>query len=84
MPGELYSGLKMTLPALSHSHCVCRQFSKGSFIDLYLISLQYSNRASVLQSVADLSTSLKLPKFVSVCMRACKCVCALICVCGCV
>lgn len=76
MLGELYSDLKTTLPVLcSHSHCVCRQFSKGSFIDLYLISLQYSNRASVLQSVADLSTSLKLPKFVSayldVCIRVC-------------
>ena len=71
MPGELYSALKTTLPillslsfslSLSLARCVCWQFSEGSFIDLYLISLQYSNRASVLQSGADLSTSLKVAK----------------------
>lgn len=54
---------------------------QGSFIDLYVISLQYSNSTSALQSVADLSTPPKLPKFVSVCMHACKCVCTYLNVC---
>lgn len=73
MPGELYSALKTTLPVLlSLSRCVCWQFSEGSFIDLYLISLQYSNRASVLQSGADLSTSLKVAK--KKCVSTCECV----------
>lgn len=83
MPGVLYSGLQLTL-----SLSGCRRFSKGSFIDLYLISLQYSNSASVLQSGAVFSTPPKLPKFVSVCMcvgtymceRLCVCVCAQRCI----
>lgn len=77
----VYNRLSCAL-SLSLSLCACGQFSNGSFIDLYLISLQYSNSASVLQSVADLSTPPKLPKFVSVCVHVCKrmllsgCICA--------